>query len=91
MSVISTTTAVEKIGRDTYTVPSQSRPGELHVVKLVAGVMTCTCDASLYRGRCRHGAAVEQFILDTNRNRPMIDAATRHAAMNLLLASKHRT
>jgi len=86
-----TTATVTQTGRDTYTVPSQSQPCESWIVKLVDGDLTCDCPAGFYRGRCRHGAAVEQFILDTNRNRPMIDAATRHAAMNLLLSPKHRT
>ena len=62
-----TSNVVTKIAADTFTVPSASQPGMLHVVKLVNSNLTCTCDGSLYRGRCRHGKAVEAYLLAEQR------------------------
>ncbi|MDQ3540699.1 MAG: hypothetical protein M3440_08440 [Chloroflexota bacterium] len=61
------TAAVEKIGRDTYTVPSKSQPGELHVVKVVRGGLSCDCDAALWGKNCHHLALVSAVINDENR------------------------
>ncbi len=34
--------------------PSKSRPGEVNVVRIVAGVASCTCPGFSYRGNCTH-------------------------------------
>ncbi len=43
-----------RIGRDRWAVPSRSRPGTLHVVILIDGRFSCTCDGCLYRRHCAH-------------------------------------
>ncbi len=51
-----------QIGRDRWAVPSRSQPGSLHVITLVAGRFSCTCDGCLYRGHCAHIASVQGSI-----------------------------
>ena len=45
---------VTTIKPNTWTVPSRSNPGTEHVVRLVNGAMTCTCEASFWGRECHH-------------------------------------
>jgi hypothetical protein len=46
-------------GRTTYTVPSQSEPGEVRIVTLFeSGAGRCSCPAGEYRKACVHLASV---------------------------------
>ena len=45
-------------GPNEWLVPSQTKPGEIYIVKRVAGALSCDCPAGFFRGRCKHSTAV---------------------------------
>lgn len=83
------TSAVTQITSDTFTVPSQSRPGESWIVKHVNGNTTCDCPQGFYRGRCKHGRAVENYLIE--QRRPKVSDELVRQALNIFMAPKHRT
>jgi hypothetical protein len=53
---------IQKSGRDQWTVPSQTKPGVLYIVRRVNGNLTCDCDGGFFCGRCKHQVAVADAI-----------------------------
>ncbi len=77
--------AATRITADTYTVPSASQPGELHVVRLVRGGWQCDCTASFYNKGCKHVALVAAIVNDENRWEKARKAASIEDARRVVL------
>ncbi|HLH71926.1 MAG TPA: DEAD/DEAH box helicase, partial [Chloroflexota bacterium] len=45
-----------------FRIPSHSRPGKFHTVRLSGGVARCDCEGFLYRGNCSHVRAITQKV-----------------------------
>ena len=47
---LASVTALEQV----FEFPSKSKPGEVNIVRIVAGVASCSCPGFSYRGNCSH-------------------------------------
>lgn len=79
-----------RIGKDTYAVPSRSNPGTDQVVKLVGGVMSCTCAWSMWRASdCHHIKETRALlIVESLEAKSETDAKRRELGLFLLTGGK---
>jgi uncharacterized Zn finger protein len=48
--------------RNSWIVPSQTRPDAIYIVVRHGAALTCDCMAGIHRGACRHIAAVTALL-----------------------------
>lgn len=61
-----------KRSENEWITPSKSTEGGLHLVKRVAGVMTCDCNGFYYRGACCHVTAVVASLKPATTSDPLV-------------------
>lgn len=83
------TATVTKIGKDTFTVPSRTTAGHLHVIRRVNGYMSCSCEAGFNGRECWHVRAVRAYML-TESITPKSDADAKRRDLGLFLITGGR-
>ena len=76
---------IQTSGRNQWTVPSQTQPDTLYIVRRHDGLLTCDCPAGFYRGRCKHITAVAATL-----PRPSAKGPSARDTGLLFMAPRHR-
>lgn len=79
-----------RIGHNTYAVPSQSTPELDHVVKLVDGQMTCSCEWSYWKASdCFHIKQVRALLITESLDtKSAADAKRRDLGLFLITGGR---
>ena len=77
---------IQTSGRNQWTVPSQTQPDTLYIVRRHDGLLTCDCPAGFFRGVCKHITAVAASLPKSVSKGP-----SAQATGNLFLAPHRRT